>query len=345
MNEITSEALGLKDRCFIIGEVAQAHDGSLGTAHAYIDALADAGADAVKFQTHIAAAESSRDEPWRVKFSKQDDSRYDYWKRMEFTESQWRGLADHAGEKGLVFMSSPFSVAAVELLADLDMGLWKIASGELYNPELLEAVWQTGKPVLYSSGMSTVEELTGITNKTRELGIPFGLFQCSSCYPCEPEMWGLAAIDQLRESFLCPVGLSDHSGTIYAGLAAAARGARLLEVHATFSREMFGPDVPASITIEEFASLVQGVRMVEAALQPGIDKDSITEKTAGLKAIFGRSWALKEGLEQGTVLSEEHLTLKKPAGGIPYEQRDELLGKRLKHDKPFDRILSWDDFE
>ena len=110
--------------CMIIGEVAQSHDGSLGMAHAFIDAIANAGADAVKFQTHIAAAESTPQEPWRVKFSKQDASRYDYWKRMQFTNEQWHGLADHARERGLHFLSSPFSPEAVSLLTESGVPAW-----------------------------------------------------------------------------------------------------------------------------------------------------------------------------------------------------------------------------
>jgi N-acetylneuraminate synthase len=125
-------------RCFVIGEVALTHDGSLGLAHAFIDAIAAAGADAVKFQTHIAAAESTPAEPFRVPFSRQDASRYDYWKRMEFTEDQWRGLAAHALERGLVFLSSPFSLEAVDLLQRIGMPLWKIASGETSNALLLD---------------------------------------------------------------------------------------------------------------------------------------------------------------------------------------------------------------
>ena len=105
-----TRALFSPERCLVIGEVAQAHDGSLGLAHAYIDAVARSGADAVKFQTHIAAAESSADEPWRARFSPQDQSRYAYWQRMEFTAEQWRGLAEHAAASGLMFLSSPFSV-------------------------------------------------------------------------------------------------------------------------------------------------------------------------------------------------------------------------------------------
>ncbi len=117
--------------CAIIGEVAQAHDGSLGLAHAFIDAIAAAGADAVKFQTHIAAAESTPAEPWRRRFSPQDDSRFDYWRRMEFTREQWRELKTHAESKGLVFLSSPFSLEAFELLRGIGVATWKIASGEI----------------------------------------------------------------------------------------------------------------------------------------------------------------------------------------------------------------------
>src|SRR5215212_12279353 len=139
-----------KARCLIIGEVAQAHDGSLGTAHAYIDAAARAGADAIKFQTHIAAAESTPGEPFRVKFSRQDASRYDYWKRMEFSEAHWAGLVQHAAEKGLVFLSSPFSMQAVELLERLGVPAWKVGAGEVSNLPMLERLAASGKPVILS---------------------------------------------------------------------------------------------------------------------------------------------------------------------------------------------------
>ncbi|MCH7755645.1 N-acetylneuraminate synthase family protein, partial [candidate division KSB1 bacterium] len=137
-----------ENRCLIIGEVAQAHDGSLGMAHAFVDATADSGADAVKFQTHIAEAESTRSELWRVKFSRQDVARYDYWKRMEFTEEQWVGLKQHADERGLIFLSSPFSVEAVELLSRVGVAAWKIASGELNNMLIFRRMLDTRLPFL-----------------------------------------------------------------------------------------------------------------------------------------------------------------------------------------------------
>src|SRR5919199_282482 len=140
--------------CLVIGEVAQSHDGSLGLAHAFVDAIADAGADAVKFQTHIAAAESTPGEPWRVRFSQQDVTRYDYWRRMEFTEEQWHGLKSHSEQRGLLFLSSPFSVEAVELLSRVGVAAWKVASGEVGNAPMFERMAAAGVPVLLSSGMS-----------------------------------------------------------------------------------------------------------------------------------------------------------------------------------------------
>ena len=136
----------------VIGEIAQAHDGSLGAAHAYIDAIADAGADVIKFQTHIAAAESTRQEPWRVKFSYEDDLRYDYWERMQFTEEQWIGLKEHAENRGLIFLSTPFSVDAAKMLDRMGMTMWKISSGEVSDPWLLEYILSTKKPIIFSTG-------------------------------------------------------------------------------------------------------------------------------------------------------------------------------------------------
>ena len=145
--------------CLIVGEVAQAHDGSLGMAHAFIDAIAAAGANAVKFQTHLAAAESTPREPWRVRFCKQDESRYAYWKRMEFTEAQWRGLKQHADDRGLLFLSSPFSLEAADLLERIGVAAWKVASGEVNNGPLLRRLTRSRMPVMVSSGMSPLPEI------------------------------------------------------------------------------------------------------------------------------------------------------------------------------------------
>jgi N,N'-diacetyllegionaminate synthase len=332
-------------RCLIVAEVAQAHDGSLGAAHAYIDAVARAGAHAVKFQTHIAAAESTAAEPWRVRFSPQDASRYDYWKRMEFTESQWRSLAEHAKNSRLLFLSSAFSTEAVELLDRLAVPAWKVGAGEIGNLFVIERMAATGRPVLLSSGMATWAELDRAVAAVRSRGAPVGVFQCTTAYPCPPEKLGLNILSMLRERYNCPVGLSDHSGTIYAGLAAAALGADMIEVHVTFSRECFGPDVPASITTAELSDLVRGVRFIETALANPVDKDALAADSSELRSMFGKSVVAARDLAAGVVLACEHLALKKPGTGLSPARLPELVGRTLKRAVTADTLLSEADLD
>jgi N-acetylneuraminate synthase len=339
-------AIGLAgDGCVIVGEVAQSHDGSLGTAHAFIDAIANAGADAVKFQTHIAAAESTPGEPWRVKFSKQDASRFDYWKRMEFTEEQWRGLKAHADERGLLFLSSPFSTEAVALLDRLGIEAWKVASGEVNNPALLDQMLRSHKPMLLSSGMSSLAELDAAVARIRASGVVFAVMQCTTMYPCPADKIGIELLDTFRERYASPVGLSDHSGTIFPGLAAATLGCDILEIHVALSREMFGPDVPASITTSELRQLVDGVRFIEKMRARPVAKDAMAESLAPLRALFTKSVVARVALGAGTVLRAEHLVIKKPGTGIPAERLPELVGRTLKHAVAADTLLAESDLE
>ncbi len=327
----------------IIAEVAQAHDGSLGTAHAYIDAIARAGADAVKFQTHIAAAESTPSEPWRVKFSQQDASRYDYWKRMEFSEEQWAGLKKHADEVGLKFLSSPFSIQAFDLLSRVGVAAWKVASGEFNNTPLIDRMAESGLPILLSTGMSRLDETDAVVHRLHTAGSPVTVLQCTTTYPCPPEQVGLNMIPIFRRRYGCPVGLSDHSGTIYAGLAAVALGIEALEVHVTFGRECFGPDVPASLTMEELRRLVEGVRFIEKMNAHPVEKDGMVEGLQDIRKIFTKSIAAARELPAGTVLCKEHLALKKPGSGLPAERLSELVGRKLSRSVFSNQLLTEDD--
>ena len=333
------------DRCLIIGEVAQAHDGSLGTAHAYIDAIARAGADAVKFQTHIAAAESTPGEPWRVKFSPQDETRYAYWKRMEFTEEQWHGLKKHAAERGLLFLSSPFSIEAVDLLSRVGVAGWKVASGEVATTPMFEKMARTGLPFLLSTGMSCMAEIDDAVRRVNSYGVPLAVMQCTTAYPCAPEVVGLNLIPLFRDRYGCAVGLSDHSGTIYPGLAAVALGLEVLEVHVTLSREMYGPDVPASVTTSEFQQLAAGVRFIERMRRSPVDKDAQAAELAPMRHLFTKSVVARVDLAAGTRLTEDHLAIKKPGTGIPAVRMSELLDRRLKRAVAADTLLCDDDLE
>ena len=342
---LTSSNFLTSSDCVVIAEVAQAHDGSLGNAHAYIDAVADAGADAVKFQTHIAEAESTPDEPWRVKFSLQDETRYDYWKRMEFTQEQWKGLAEHARKRRLLFLSTPFSNEAISLLERLDVPAWKVGSGEVTNLPMIERMARTAKPVLLSSGMSSWEDLDAAVAMVRKHNAPLALFQCTTSYPCPPEKVGLNVLEQLRQRYDCPVGLSDHSGTIYPGIAAAALGADLLEVHVVFSRECFGPDTPASLTTSELRQLVRGVRFVKTALAHPVDKDTAAEELSELRRVFGKSLVASRDLPSGHRLQAEDVALKKPGTGVAASELGSFTGRRLKRALSKNAFLKYEDVD
>jgi N,N'-diacetyllegionaminate synthase len=333
------------DHCIVVAEVAQAHDGSLGMAHAFIDAVANAGADAIKFQTHIASAESTRHEPWRIKFSQQDNTRYDYWKRMEFSEEQWHGLRDHAEKSGLQFLSTPFSFEAFEMLSRVSVAAWKVASGETANTPMIDSMIESGLPIILSTGMSSLSEIDTAVKHIKEKGVPLAVLQCTTAYPCPPEKVGLNLISAFRERYDCFVGLSDHSGMIYPGLAAVTLGIEILEVHVTLSREMFGPDVSASITTSELRQLVEGIRFIERMKKNPVDKNEISREFIDLRSAFTKSVVARMDLVVGTVLKEEHLTVKKPGTGMPADRLPELIGRRIKRSVSKDELLSEDQLD
>lgn len=340
---IAGNEVGPDRPAFIIAEVAQAHDGSLGMAHAFIEAAAAAGANAIKFQTHIANAESTLDEPFRVRFSLQDVTRLAYWRRMEFTDEQWQRLAEHAWERGMVFLSSAFSVEAVEMLQRIGMPAWKVSSGEFRSQALLRAMADTGAPILFSTGMASWSEIRQAVAWFREFGVDFALLQSTSVYPTPLEQVGLNVLEQLRREFHCPVGLSDHSGTVYPGLAALARGADLLEVHVTFHHGMFGPDVTASVTFEELETLCTARSAIAIMDANPVDKDAMAERLKPMRDIFGKSLAPIKPLPAGTMLIPGMLVPKKPAGGISLDAAEKIIGRRLARDVTPDRILRWED--
>lgn len=342
---IAEKRVGVRSPAYLIAEVAQAHDGSLGLAHQFIDAAAEAGVDAIKFQTHFASEESTLDEPFRVKFSKQDDTRFAYWKRMEFTDEQWAGLFDHAREKGLHLLSSAFSTRAFELLDRLGMPAWKVASGEVASDDLIARMAATGKPVLLSTGMSAYDEIGKTVAFLRAKGAPLAIFQCTSRYPTPLEQVGLNVIDEFRNRFDCPAGLSDHSGVIFPSIFAMARGADLIEAHITLDRRMFGPDVASSLTVEEF-SLVRQARDALVAMDAHpVQKDVMAGELNQMRELFQKSLAVTQALPAGEMLTRAVLTTKKPGTGISAREIEKILGRRLVRAVSPDRVLTWDDID
>jgi N,N'-diacetyllegionaminate synthase len=322
---------------YIIAEIGQAHDGSIGILYSYINALAQTGIDAVKFQMHIAQAESSIHEPFRVKFSLADETRYDYWKRMGFSFAQWKGIKQHCESLGLDFICSPFSNLAVDWLEELGVTQYKIGSGEVTNFLILEKIARTGKPIILSSGMSSYDELDKSVAFLKERKVPFSILQCTTAYPTSPNQFGLNVIQELKQRYNVPVGFSDHSARMETCIAATALGATILEFHAVFDRELFGPDAKSSLTLTEIKELVLSVRNIAIALNNPVDKSSNTDFTS-LKQIFEKSLAVNKDLPQNHILSFDDLEAKKPRGfGIDASLFQGIIGKKLSKD-----LKQWD---
>ena len=317
----------------IIAEIGQAHDGSLGMAHSYIDSLSGTGVNAVKFQTHIADAESSVHEKFRINFSYEDETRRDYWKRMEFSEQQWIGLKKHCDDKGLEFISSPFSLKAVDLLEKIGVNRYKLGSGEINNLLLIEKIIKTKKPVIISSGMSSYSELDKSIKILKENKIKVSLMQCTTSYPTKAGQWGLKLIPELKRRYKIPVGFSDHSGDIFACLAATALGANLIEFHTVFDKKMFGPDSKSSLTIKEIHKLVKGVKQIDKDLKSSIDYKLDSSSFSALKNIFEKSLSVNKNLKKGHKILFSDLESKKPSNkGIPASLFQKVIGKKLKRD-------------
>ncbi|MFT5244451.1 MAG: N,N'-diacetyllegionaminate synthase [Psychroserpens sp.] len=324
-------------KVFTIAEVGQAHDGSLGILHSYIDSVSKTGVDAIKFQTHIAEAESSVFEPFRVNFSYEDKNRFDYWKRMEFTLDQWIGIKAHCDDVGLEFMSSPFSIAAVDLLEKVGVKRYKIGSGEVNNLLLLERVVQTKKPIIISSGMSSFQELDNTVGWLKKQGAHFSIMQATTAYPTSPEQYGLNVISELQKRYQVPIGYSDHSSDIGTCIAATALGAEILEFHVVFDKNLFGPDSKSSLTIPEIKSLVTSVKKVRKALNHPVDK---SDNTAffDLKKMFEKSLAVNKDLEEGHMIKFEDLETKKPKGyGVDASKFMQVIGMKVNRE-----MKQWD---
>lgn len=318
---------------YLIAEIAQAHEGSLGILYSYIDAVAQTGVQAIKFQMHIAEAESSIHEPFRVKFSKEDATRYDYWKRMEFTLEQWQEIKQHCDKAGLDFICSPFSNLAVDWLEKIGVHTYKIGSGEVNNFLLLEKITQTGKPIIISSGMSSFAELDKTVDFLKNKKAKFSILQCTTAYPTKPEQFGLNVITELKERYNVPVGFSDHSAKVATGIAAVALGAEILEFHVVFHRSMFGPDAVASLTLEEAKQLAEAVNDIHLAQNQKIDKNN-NDNFRELKSIFEKSLAINKDLPQGHIVTFADLESKKPKGyGISAADFQKVIGRELNRPK------------
>jgi len=325
----------------IIAEVGSVHDGSFGNALKLIEAVASTGADAVKFQSHIASAESLASAPAPGYFS--DEPRLTYFQRTSFSIVQWRELAAHAVCNGVTFLSSPFSLEAVDLLEDIGISAYKIPSGEVSNIPLLERIAMTRKPVLLSSGMSDWNELDLAVETVRN-SCHTTVMQCSSAYPCPPESVGLNVIGEMARRYNLPVGYSDQTMGIAAPIAATALGATVIEKHFTFSRLMYGSDARHSMEPDEFRRMCVALKEVRSMLATPVRKAD-TAPYAEMKQIFEKSIVTARPLFTGTVICRDDLAFKKPGDGISAAKYKDIIGRRVTVDLPADHKLGYGDLQ
>jgi N,N'-diacetyllegionaminate synthase len=309
----------------IIAEVGSVHDGSFGNAIKLIELAAALEVDAVKFQTHIPEEETLRSAPSPGYFS--SENRFDYFARTGFDKYQWAELKACADENGLAFISSPFSQLAVEWLLDIGASALKVASGEVTNLPMLQAMSDTGVPVLLSSGMSDWDEIS-VAVETLS-GADITLMQCSSSYPCSYSDVGLNVLAEMRERYGIPVGFSDHTETNYAAFSAVAQGAVCIEKHLTFSKAMYGSDAPLAAEPEQFRDLVAGIRAITAINASAVDKSDSASYT-DMKQIFQKSIVARRDIAAGEILSADALAYKKPGNGLSAARYKEVIGKKAK---------------
>ena len=320
----------------IIAEAGMNHDGSLGNAIRMAEVAAECGADAVKFQLHDAAAETTRDAPSPPYFK--HESRWEYFRRTAFDDDEWGTLKEACDSAGIEFLCSVFSLDALWRLEHLGVQRHKIPSGEVTNLELIRAAAATGKPVLLSSGMSSWAELD---TAVEAAGDNVTVLQCTSAYPTPPERVGLNLLGELRERYGKPVGFSDHSVGPNACLAAVALGATVIEKHFTLSKELYGPDAALALEPYELEELCDGVREIETMLDSPVDKDDV-EPFAEMKEVFEKSVVTTRAIPAGVVIEREMLAAKKPGTGIPAWMLPEVIGRKALVDIAADTVLTED---
>lgn len=333
------------NRPFIIAEMSGNHNQSLGRALAIVDAAADAGVDAVKIQTYTADTMtidigtgeffiSDKDSLWK------GETLYHLYEKAH-TPWEWhKAIFERCKERGIMGFSTPFDDTSVDFLEDIGVPCYKIASFENVDLPLIRKVARTGKPIIASTGMTTVAELSDLVQTVRENGCTdLTLLKCTSSYPASPEGTNLRTIPHMRELFGCAVGLSDHTLGIGAAVASVALGAAVIEKHFTLSRAEGGVDAAFSLEPAEMAQLVRECRTAALALG-AVSYERAEQEQKSLQ--FRRSLYVVEDMKAGDVFTEKNLRRIRPGMGLSPKYYDVLLGQRVKQDVMRGTALSWD---
>ena len=332
------------DSVFIIAEAGVNHNGEIGLARQLIDVAVQAGADAVKFQTFKAENVVSKHAPKAVYQQQTTDSaqsQLEMVKKLELSFDTFQKLKNYCDQKGILFLSTPFDEESIDFLDELGLPLFKIPSGEIINFPFLKRIASKKKPIIMSTGMSTLDEVgqavAAIKNKGNSA---ITLLHCVSNYPAEPKDANLKAMQTMRSVFNLPVGFSDHTPGIEVALAAVALGACVIEKHFTIDRSLPGPDHRASLSPEELKTMVQGIRIVEKSLGTGIKKPVLSEKNTA--EVARKSLVAAKDIFPGTILTRELIAIKRPGTGLPPSALETLLGRKVQKAVKADDLIQLD---
>ena len=341
---IGGRAIGAGAPIFIVAEAGVNHNGDPALARRLVDAAADSGADAVKFQTFRVDALLTRGAPkagYQVETTGAGESQRDMLARLELSLETLTALKAQASARGLVFFSAPFDEESVDVLAALGVALFKVPSGEVTNLPLLRHLAGKGRPIILSTGMSSLEEVEAAAAAIREAGDPpLAVLHCLSAYPAPVAEVNLRAMDALAARLGCPVGFSDHTLGIEIAVAAAARGAAIIEKHLTLDKTLPGPDHRASLDPGEFKGMVRAIRAVESALGDG--EKRLMPSEADTRRVARKSLVAARPLSAGDRLAARDVVVKRPGTGISPAELDRVLGRRLTKAVAADEVIGWD---
>jgi sialic acid synthase SpsE len=333
-------------KTYIIAEIGNTHEGSIGLAKQFIKVAANCGVDAVKMQTHIFEAESLPNAPNPPYFK--DVTRKEYFERTAFSLNEWRELKRFSEDDlNIDFFSSPFSIEAVNLLEEVGVNTYKIPSGEVNNLPLLEKIARTGKKVLLSSGMSSWDEIDEAVKTLQSNGcVDLTVLQCTSEYPCPAEQSGLNIISEINKRYEnVKVGYSDHTMGVAIPIAAVVLGASVIEKHFTLSQKMYGSDAMNSIEPEEFKRLVDEIRQIDLAMNSQIDKDYKVQQLKRMKVTFEKSIVSSKDIKEGDLITFDKLSFKKPGDGILAKDYKKIIGMRVTNSIPKNHQLTMDNLK
>ena len=341
---IDGRLLGVGEPTFIVAEIGVNHNGSVHMARKLIDAAKDAGADSVKFQsfkTERIVTKYAEKAVYQKETTDPKKSQFSMLKKLELGDAEIKELHRYAQKRNILFLSSAFDEESVDLLDSLDVPAFKVASGELTNLPLLRHMAEKKRPMILSTGLSTLDEIKEALEVITKEGVEdIILLHCVTSYPAKEEEANLKVMDLLRRQFGFPVGFSDHTLGITVSIAAAALGAVFIEKHFTLDRTLPGPDHRASLEPTEFKEMVKDIRDVERALGDGVKR--LTANEEEIKKAARRSIVAKIRIRKGTIIRENMVDFKRPGTGLEPKNLCKIIGRRTKKDIEPDELITFE---